>query len=1724
MTDPVNQDGNSTITIGELDPRTQFDPTDRVPFYSKALDETFSIEMQYVVSKLEEQLAPAIGTTITAQLSEQIESVVNESGGLVNRVNELYTSYDTLVTTTQGLINTESTARSTQYSSLAQTITTLSTGVNTDLGQVRTLISEETTARSTAVGALTTRVSTLETKVSTDRTAVETLISNESTSRATSEGGLAQQINTLSVKQSSDKTSLETQISNQNTALTNQIGALAQQISLLSAASSDGSISFTAAFQQESQARVDGDTANTTLITGLRSDYNALASGSGNFFTNTEFINSDFSGWTISKNDAGGIAQTYIQGTEISEAKWRPMYDLPLTIYQTNQNNNTGAYIFAEQNITTAEGEWWQAYAWMAAHRCDVDVLIIFCRQDGSWISWSGAADRVPGNADRGTSASPNLSAYRQIGVKKLQAPTGTAYVKVQFRKYGTLAGYGDSWMWFYRPYLGRVKSTTTDWNPYSPGNGRAQILKAQADITDEKTTRANAVEAVAQSVTALTTTVSTNRTEAANLVSAEAQSRSTAIDTVTGTVNTLSSSFNTIPTGSGNFLDNTEWAYTDPIGWLYNTTIANAMIYTLSRGDLWNGTLTVDPDKVWIINQTNRQGTASNYIYMQQWHSAREDEWWQAHIKVATANCNVQLAMYFKSADGVTLGNYETVANNGGLGNAGPSSYTQIGITSKKAPAGTVAVCFEIRKFDTLAGQSTSWAKLYQPYLGRGREGQTTLNPYAPGTGNALFKKSVSLVSDESYTRNQEDVALSGRITTLKSSFEASALAGGNALLNTELSGNKMTSWGWSTYDPSGLISYNVGVNTTDSQYWPGNEKVIVASQWNNNNDTSKYVWINQVYPAKPGEYWQAYAFCASHRCKVSVCLYYLDVNSVQIGTNFFQSAVEYGYDATGKLASNYKQMGVTPKLAPAGTAYVKFEVRKYGTEAGYSDSFAWFWKPYLGLSTATQTEFNPFVHGGNRGLIEAANASISDEAYTRSQEDGALSTRITDLKSSFETTALVSANALVNTDYADGSTYAGWGIGTVNEPNGTYDQGPTLSGANFYPAGERSLTIWQKNAGTNGPNGYRYAYQIVAASAGEYWQAYVWAAAHRCKVDMWLVFLDANYNVIGSNSWTLGDTTVGTGGVQFTGYSQIGFKTPKLAPAGTAYVKFEMRKKGTNSGEGDSWAWFIRPFCGRVRSTLTEWTPFSNGSAGVAIQKSFADLNSESTARSTAVGALGQRIDSTNASVLAVPTASGNYLSDTNFDLETIDGWYYGSPANLTMPFTTTKGQVAAASGATTSANYIQLSQSNRVGNGDPYLWFSQMLPAKEGEWWQAHAQFITDNCQAEVLLIFIRGSDNAWTPYGSGRTNFGTSGSGANQFVQAGITSKQAPAGTVAVYFEIRKYDTLPGSSSSMLRIYQPYLGRGREGQTTLNPYTPGNASSLVRKLSASVTTESQARVNADNALSSLISTVKSSLTNNDGTNFVSQGDFQAGVMGEWINNIDSGMGSGVQILTPSDFGQTIPPYGTRVLQLSGGPGGRRDFLDRPLYRNWAARTLRVRGALSAQFSTRPSLIGFKVTYRNGTFDWIGSSNAAAGAASYLNVDFQVTIGANAIAITPWVCLNGDWGTTGMECRLNFFEITDVTELNASVSTINEAIVSIQGGVASALARSAVVLSNNGYISGTESTNTGTVSSFKVLADVFEIASPASGPRYEYKNGLTKIIDNNNIARLTFGLRST
>lgn len=268
------------------------------------------------------------------------------------------------------------------------------------------------------------------------------------------------------------------------------------------------------------------------------------------------------------------------------------------------------------------------------------------------------------------------------------------------------------------------------------------------------------------------------------------------------------------------------------------------------------------------------------------------------------------------------------------------------------------------------------------------------------------------------------------------------------------------------------------------------------------------------------------------------------------------------------------------------------------------------------------------------------ALRASISDEATTRSNSDSALATRTT----AVEARTLGGGNLITNTDFVSstpGVVADGWNAGSATAVAPTF--AVNIAGDSWRLPNENAISIYQ--SGQAGASGYTlWNSNRFAVAAGAYLQAYCFMASHRCLTELIIYWFDSSGNTVSASvSGAQGGTGAEmNGGQNLASWRQQGI-TSVIVPSSVVSASLELRKYNTNSGQGDSYAWFTRPYAGAARSNTTEYTPFSPGSAKASLSGTAARIGTEETTRANAVSALATRATNLEATVNTGPDRNG-------------------------------------------------------------------------------------------------------------------------------------------------------------------------------------------------------------------------------------------------------------------------------------------------------------------------------------------------------------------------------------------------------------------------------------------------------------------------------------------------
>ncbi|MTW11436.1 hypothetical protein GM658_12595 [Pseudoduganella eburnea] len=206
-----------------------------------------------------------------------------------------------------------------------------------------------------------------------------------------------------------------------------------------------------------------------------------------NFGSNLLY-NGDFSlvmdGWTgpsgngptvaASGINLGGWWPSYSQGKPGANVMWSCQGN---TVTNSSVSDGSYYYEYIGYQIPIEAGKTYVVSAYTGAHRCVVNVFLYFYNSADQVIgvtSGAGAMSGVWTNAAE-AGGGTNLSSYKRLYGYNV-APAGTVYCRVILRKYATIAGNSDSYMFVGRVMLEEVPAGVTTPGIWSVGQAVAPI------------------------------------------------------------------------------------------------------------------------------------------------------------------------------------------------------------------------------------------------------------------------------------------------------------------------------------------------------------------------------------------------------------------------------------------------------------------------------------------------------------------------------------------------------------------------------------------------------------------------------------------------------------------------------------------------------------------------------------------------------------------------------------------------------------------------------------------------------------------------------------------------------------------------------------------------------------------------------------------------------------------------------------------------------------------------------------------------------------------------------------------------------------------------------------------------------------------------------------------------------------------------------------------------
>lgn len=202
-----------------------------------------------------------------------------------------------------------------------------------------------------------------------------------------------------------------------------------------------------------SRAQADAARAQAESWANLSASYGG---GGGNMLPQSRFALDDVGFFFWSPYDFSW----FDYGRDGAGDDWRPTGEHNIYIHQNNGNSDAWAQRHTER-FSVEANQWYEFTAATAAHRCNSELRIEWYRADGSHIVNTNTGMFAPASGGR------DINNWTRTVAAKGQAPGDAASALVVFLKYGTSAGFSDSWAWWARPQMTRTTQAAS--SPKTP-------------------------------------------------------------------------------------------------------------------------------------------------------------------------------------------------------------------------------------------------------------------------------------------------------------------------------------------------------------------------------------------------------------------------------------------------------------------------------------------------------------------------------------------------------------------------------------------------------------------------------------------------------------------------------------------------------------------------------------------------------------------------------------------------------------------------------------------------------------------------------------------------------------------------------------------------------------------------------------------------------------------------------------------------------------------------------------------------------------------------------------------------------------------------------------------------------------------------------------------------------------------------------------------------------
>lgn len=217
--------------------------------------------------------------------------------------------------------------------------------------------------------------------------------------------------------------------------------------------------------------RVDAAAKTITNFDQRVTNVESSSGGGGNLLSNTDWA-VDSAGWVFTPEDGS----TGYLGAYGPDNYW-PVGMRPLQIYTPNGSGNRAGHW--SQIVRGIEGGGtYQASLYVGSHRATAGLYIDCVRANGEYNGTTFT--KYTGKFNGGTR---NLKDDYERIVINFTVPDDTAYIHVYLLKNGTLPGFDDSYTWFLRPQIAKVRVGVTEPVPYVAGSADAGAAALNARV-----------------------------------------------------------------------------------------------------------------------------------------------------------------------------------------------------------------------------------------------------------------------------------------------------------------------------------------------------------------------------------------------------------------------------------------------------------------------------------------------------------------------------------------------------------------------------------------------------------------------------------------------------------------------------------------------------------------------------------------------------------------------------------------------------------------------------------------------------------------------------------------------------------------------------------------------------------------------------------------------------------------------------------------------------------------------------------------------------------------------------------------------------------------------------------------------------------------------------------------------------------------------------------------